>query len=259
MTTIGDLDGDGYREIAMGADYPEEDFRRHGRGIALILDGATLEVKHRWEGSIAGDFNSGFSGERLGWAFGSVGDVDLDGVEDFMIGNAPSQGTGRAYLRSGTSGSLLAVYDARNAFSDPFVMNIASAGDLDGDGRSEFIIASMAHPEGGPLDGAGQVRVLRHLPDEATFVRGDANGDGQVDMADAVAIIVTLLAEGPERDCWSALDVNSDAQILFADAVDILEYLFLGQYPPPAPFPECARHIRLDSLTLGCERSTCDG
>lgn len=69
------------------------------------------------------------------------------------------------------------------------------------------------------------------------FVRGDANGDGQIDVADVVYQLLTLFAGGPASRCPDAADTNDDGTSDVSDAVFLLRYLFLGGDPPPLPFP----------------------
>ena len=42
------------------------------------------------------------------------------------------------------------------------------------------------------------------------FVRGDSNGDGAIDIADAIAVLSYLFAGGRALDCDDAADVNDD-------------------------------------------------
>ncbi len=70
------------------------------------------------------------------------------------------------------------------------------------------------------------------------FIRGDANQDEEIDLADAIAILQHLFGSG-----WlfyePAADVNADTAIDIADAICLLQYLFRRGTPPSAPFPEC--------------------
>jgi hypothetical protein len=68
------------------------------------------------------------------------------------------------------------------------------------------------------------------------FVRGDANSDGAVDVADAVTILEHLFAGGA-APCRSALDTNNSAGVDIADAVYLLAFLFSHGPPPPPPTP----------------------
>lgn len=72
------------------------------------------------------------------------------------------------------------------------------------------------------------------------FVRGDANTDGGVDIADPIAMLqFTFLGQG-SLSCLKASDANADGSPAdISDAIFILLYSFSGGSPPPAPFPGC--------------------
>ena len=64
------------------------------------------------------------------------------------------------------------------------------------------------------------------------FVRGDVNGDGELGMNDALAILKKLYGGGRALDCDDAADFNDNGVLEMADAVSILHYLYLGKAPP---------------------------
>jgi len=67
------------------------------------------------------------------------------------------------------------------------------------------------------------------------FIRGDANSDGQVNIADAVAILQYLFGD-TKQACDDAIDVNDDGFLMIDDAIRLLMYLFVSPDPPiPAP------------------------
>jgi hypothetical protein len=71
-----------------------------------------------------------------------------------------------------------------------------------------------------------------------TFVRGDANCDGAVDIADAIYALRYLFTQGPSPACLDTADANDDAQIDISDAVKTLLVLFVGLImPEPADQP----------------------
>ncbi|MFQ6002209.1 MAG: M14 family zinc carboxypeptidase, partial [Candidatus Zixiibacteriota bacterium] len=65
-----------------------------------------------------------------------------------------------------------------------------------------------------------------------TFVRGDANGDGEIDISDAIYLVNYLFIGGPEPVPLEAGDVNSDGEITSADVIYLINYLFQGGPPP---------------------------
>ncbi len=73
------------------------------------------------------------------------------------------------------------------------------------------------------------------------FVRGDANLDDALDIADALFVLGYLFQAGP-ADCLLALDYNDDETISISDATGVLCFLFCsGASPPPPsePYPDC--------------------
>jgi hypothetical protein len=68
------------------------------------------------------------------------------------------------------------------------------------------------------------------------FVCGDANGDGQINVADAVFLITYIFKGGPAPDPLEAGEVNCDGNINIGDAVYLINYIFKGG---PAPCEGC--------------------
>jgi hypothetical protein len=64
------------------------------------------------------------------------------------------------------------------------------------------------------------------------YIRGDANGSGSVDLADAVFIVNWLFIGGPPPDPMEAGDANCSGGVDLADAVYIVNWLFIGGPPP---------------------------
>ncbi len=74
---------------------------------------------------------------------------------------------------------------------------------------------------------------------EEQFIRGDSNGDGAVNIADAVYILQNLFAQGPPILCPDAGDSNDDEGVNIADAIYILQNLFAQGPPIPPPTGAC--------------------
>ena len=70
------------------------------------------------------------------------------------------------------------------------------------------------------------------------FRRGDANGDGSVDVSDAVTVLQYLF-EGFALGCVDAADFSDSGSVNIADPVGIVGFLFGGEAPPAAPYPGC--------------------
>ncbi len=89
--------------------------------------------------------------------------------------------------------------------------------------------------------------VLTVRPAETSFVRGDANADGKLDISDAVATLRGLFL-GAQLSCRDAADVNDDGGVNIADPIAMLGYLFAFQAEPRAPFPACGTDDTQDEL-----------
>jgi hypothetical protein len=63
-------------------------------------------------------------------------------------------------------------------------------------------------------------------------IRGDANGSGSVDLADAVFVVNWLFIGGPAPDPLWLGDANCSGSVDLADAVYIVNWLFIGGPPP---------------------------
>ncbi len=73
------------------------------------------------------------------------------------------------------------------------------------------------------------------------FIRGDANSDARVNIADGVWIINELFLGGPTNPCSMANDSNGDGSTDAGDAVYIFNYRFLDGPMPVAPYPDCGQ------------------
>lgn len=124
---LGDLNQDGHEDFyiqSLRRDTFGPDF-----GSALVYSGKTLTVMFEMGGLWGG---TGQDGDGMG-------DVNGDGYHDFVMTDG-NQG-GSAAIYSGMDGSeLLRVFRVNP--SDGFGRSVASLGDLDGDGISEFAVGA---------------------------------------------------------------------------------------------------------------------
>ena len=88
------------------------------------------------------------------------------------------------------------------------------------------------------------------------FLRGDANGDGFVDIADPIFILRSGFGLICEPFCKSAADASGDSTLEpISDAVTIIAGLFVSGSPPiPPPFPSCGAN---PSNRLSCFGGSC--
>jgi len=71
------------------------------------------------------------------------------------------------------------------------------------------------------------------------FKRGDANGEGVVNIADAIFMIQYIFNDGPSPQCMEAANANGDSFTDISDAIFLIQFQFLDGNQPPAPYPAC--------------------
>ena len=84
----------------------------------------------------------------------------------------------------------------------------------------------------------------------AQFIRGDADGSGELTIVDPVRTLSYLFVGAAAPPCLDAADANDSGELDLADATYTLGFLFLGDRSPPSPFPRPGSDPSSDSL--GC-------
>jgi len=129
VSSATDLNQDGVEEILIGSSCATSSTGSDG-GILELYDGKSLSVLRMWgsEGQL----------DRFGSKAHAVGDVDGDGISEFLcaapyyIEYAPFFQVGRVYLYSGLNGGLLQMFTGQKE-CDFLGKEVSAAGDLDGD------------------------------------------------------------------------------------------------------------------------------
>ncbi len=81
---------------------------------------------------------------------------------------------------------------------------------------------------------SGKVKVLGEV---SIFLRGDANSDNEVNLADAVSILEYLFEHKSPPLCPDAADANDDGRLNIADPISILVTLFGEEIKIKPPYP----------------------
>lgn len=100
------------------------------------------------------------------------------------------------------------------------------------------------------------VEVATPCPPSDEFIRGDANNDGSVNIADVISLLGSLFAGDPPPVCPDAGDFNDDGGQNIADAITLLGNLFSAGPPLPPPFPNCGEDGTPNDA-LDCPTSAC--
>ena len=98
----------------------------------------------------------------------------------------------------------------------------------------------------------GRITILDRGP---VFIRGDADGNGEVNLTNAVRTLNYLFRSGGDPGCLAAADADDNAEVAITDAIVVLGSLFLGRGPLPAPYPACGSEV--GPVDLACGKSPC--
>jgi len=108
-----------------------------------------------------------------------------------------------------------------------------------GDGVSDVLLSKSRGTAWVGFGGA-------HTP--STFVRGDVDADGSVDLSDAVSALSYLFLGGPPPRGPDAADVYDLGTLDISAPIPLIGFLFLGGEPPAAPYPEPGEDPTADTL-----------
>jgi hypothetical protein len=86
---------------------------------------------------------------------------------------------------------------------------------------------------------------------EQSFLRGDANSDGTVDISDPIAVLGFLFVGSEPPACMDSADSNDDGAVDIADPVMTLFTLFKESVPLPEPYPNDGFDPTDDSFGCG--------
>lgn len=156
-----DLDADGLCEVAIGAPFDGSGAPYGGRVSVHSGTGAS----ELWR--VHGAQLEGFLGESLAWS----ADSDGNGVRELFAG-APGgpQQRGRVQLLSGVDGAALQEWHGVQE-GDGFGVSVVELGDVNADGRPEFLVGASAKA----LEGV-QAGATRLLSPEPLLLRASALG-----------------------------------------------------------------------------------
>ena len=198
VSQAGDVNGDGYSDIIIGA--PCYDNGQDDEGRVYVYCGSALGLSLIADWTLEPDQAEAY----LGWSVSTAGDVNGDGYSDIIIG-APGyhKYDGRAFVYHGGDSGLSQTAGwttGSNQAKEYFGVSVSQAGDVNGDGYSDVIVGADMYDNGQVNEGRAYVYhgSASGLSQNATWTAesdqeyayfgtsvstaGDVNGDGYSDV-----------------------------------------------------------------------------
>ncbi len=97
--------------------------------------------------------------------------------------------------------------------------------------------------------GGADMGAIQSAPETRRYLRGDSDGNGAIQITDAIHALLYLFNGGSPPGCLKSADVDDNGSLEITDSVLLLNYLFLGGRSPPAPFPGCGLDPTPDDLS----------
>ncbi|MDP2308812.1 MAG: FG-GAP-like repeat-containing protein [Pseudomonadota bacterium] len=190
VSGAGDVNGDGYDDVIVGAYGPSPYV-----GSAFVYDGSPSGVVAAASATLTGELASNYFGSSVS----SAGDVNGDGFGDVIVGAFNySGGAGRAYVYVGSASGVSTTASSTLAGDlGQFGYSVSGAGDVNGDGYDDVIVGAYnrdsstgsAYVYAGSASGVATA-ASTVFTGEATSIyfggsvsrAGDFNGDGYDDV-----------------------------------------------------------------------------
>lgn len=158
VAPAGDVNGDGYADILIGAIYYDYNMMANSGRAYLYYGSSSIDATPDcyFNGSTAGDY--------FGFSVASAGDMNGDGYSDIVIGayanDESSDNAGKAYIYYGgyLMDNISDVSMTGEAATDYLGWSVAPAGDVNGDGFDDVLIGAQYNQAGGYR--AGRVYLL---------------------------------------------------------------------------------------------------
>jgi hypothetical protein len=221
VSSAGDINGDGFADLIVGAQFGDDGGANAGEAYVIFgKTGATRTVIDLTSLAASDGFiiQGDAAGDYAGRSISSAGDINGDGLADLIVGVPNSDDGKGAYVIFGKAGATRTAIDLTSLVaSDGFIIrsdgtgsNVASAGDINGDGFADLIVGAPFGSNGGTFAG------------EAYVIFGKAVATRtSIDLTSLAASDGFIIQGDVERDfagfsVSSAGDINGDG---FADLI----------------------------------------
>jgi len=222
VNQIGDLDGDGVLDLAVGAESDNDGGIDRGAVWILFMNNDGTVKSHQKISDTQGGFSGVLEdGDGFGHDVHLLDDLDGDGINELVVGSELDNdgGTDRGAVwilfmsNDGTVKSFQTISDTEGGFDgdldngDHFGVTVDNMGDLDGDGIPDLVVGADNDDDGGTGRGAfyilflnsdGTVKSFQKISDTVGGFEGildnndnfghrivrldDRNGDGVTDL-----------------------------------------------------------------------------
>lgn len=219
VASAGDFNGDGFADIVVGAKFSSERALLGGRAY-LYFGGAG----DRFDGVADATLSDASARDNFGFSVSSAGDINGDGYSDVVVGapgnDAAGSDAGRAYVYLGGPkppfDAAVLVFSGEAA-EDSFGTAVNTAGDFNGDGYADVVVAAQRARQSSTVD----CRAYLFLGSSTTEL--DSTADAVLGEGSATACTQRLGAAG---------DFNSDgfSDLVFGtqDALGATVSLYVG-------------------------------
>lgn len=186
VAPAGDVNSDGYNDVLIGEPFYD---------AGAVTDKGAFRVASGLDGSLLFRMTGSANILKLGASLANAGDVNGDGIADFIVGAPTSTagGTerGAVLLFSGSDFSLIRSHEGLNDF-EQFGHAVSTIGDLNRDGYADYAVGSplasntfgTVHLYSG-IDGALLQKLtggITHQLGYSVAAAGDVNADGFPDI-----------------------------------------------------------------------------
>jgi hypothetical protein len=149
VATAGDVNGDGFSDVIVGANAYDNGEDGEGRAFVYLGSSAGLSTTAAW----TAESDQAFA--NFGWSVATAGDVNDDGFSDVIVGawdydnGEATEGRAFAYHGSAAGLGLTPAWTAESNQAGAFFgWSVATAGDVNGDGFSDVIVGAMGYDNG---------------------------------------------------------------------------------------------------------------
>jgi hypothetical protein len=237
VTSAGDVNGDGYSDVVVGAPY--YDNGQTDEGASFVYHGSASGIST----TAAATVESNQANSLFGISTASAGDVNGDGYSDVIVGayqyDNGQTDEGAAFVYHGAASGIsttAAVTLESNQASANMGYSVASAGDVNGDGYSDVIVGAYNYDNGQTDEGAAFVYHGSASGISTTAVAtvesnqvsgymgysvasaGDVNGDGYSDV-----IVGAALYDNGQTDEGAAFVYHGSASGISTTAAATVE------------------------------------